>query len=206
MNILKKLIDINNPDSFTTKVRQENFKIFKSLVSLYNKPVKVLDLGGTQEYWEMMEYTDPNLIQVTLINLDDIKVTLPNFTFIKMNVFDLKNIDCDIIFSHSLIEHLDDKEKFAKIIKNSRKSYFIQTPNKNFPIEPHFMMPLFQFFPIWLKFWCTKTFRKELLPEVESINLLSKEDLKKLFPDATISGGKILGLTQSFVVAKNRYI
>jgi len=206
MNILKKLIDINDPDSITTKVRQENFKIFKSFVSLYNKPVKILDLGGTQEYWKMMEYTDPNLIQVTLINLDDIKVTLPNFNFIKIDVLDIKDIDCDIIFSHSMIEHLDNKEKFAKIIKDSGKSYFIQTPNKYFPIEPHFLIPLFQFFPKWLKFWCTKIFRKELLPEVESINLLSNGDLKKLFPDATISSVKIFGLTQSFVVSKtNRF-
>lgn len=203
MNLLTKLINVNNRDSIITKVRQENFKIFKSIISSYNKPVKVLDLGGTQEYWEMMEYTDPTLIQVTLINLDNTNVTLPNFSHVKMNVLDLNkyNFDCDIIFSHSLIEHVDH-EKFARIVRDFNKPYFIQTPNKHFPIEPHFLIPLFQFFPLWLKYYVVKNFRKWMISVVESINLLDKKELEKLFPDAMIFDGKIFGLTQSFVVTK----
>jgi len=64
----------------------------------------------------MMNYTDTNLIQVTLINLDDIKTSLPNFKSIKMNALDLNilKFDCDIIFSHSLIEHVNH-EKLPKL-------------------------------------------------------------------------------------------
>jgi len=206
MNIFRKITNIENSNSITTKIRQENFRIFKTLALSYNRKVKILDLGGTQEYWEMMKYTDPNLIEITLINLDDTRVTLPNFSLVKMNVLDLdiSKLECDIIFSHSLIEHISNKERFAKMIRDSGKSYFIQTPNKYFPIEPHFLVPLFQFFPIWLKFWYIETFRKESLHEVESINLLSRGDLMKLFPNSTISGRKIFGLTQSFVITKNK--
>lgn len=201
MNLLKKIIDVEDENSIATKVRQGNFKLFKDLVLSFNRQVKILDIGGTQNYWEMMKYTDPNLIQVTLINIDDKKVTLPNFTAIKMNALDLNifKFDCDIIFSHSLIEHIDH-EKFAYIVKNFNKPYFIQTPNKYFPIEPHFLFPMLQFFPIWLKYWFVRTYRKELESEVETINLLSKKELKKLFPNTQIYGGKILGIAQSFVV------
>jgi len=204
MEILKNLIGVNNKNSITTRVRQENFKIFKNIVSSFNRKVRILDLGGTQDYWEMMEYTDPNLIEVTLINLEDIQVSLPNFRAIKLDIFKLNNsefINFDIIFSHSLIEHVDH-ERFAKLVINSGKPYFIQTPNKHFPIEPHFMIPLFQYFPLWLKVWCVKNFRKELEPEVESINLLTKEELERLFPNSIISGGKLFIFTQSFVVNK----
>ena len=41
----------------------------------------------------------------------------------------------------------------------------------------------------------SKRFKKNLID-------LSKDDLKRLFPDSTISGSKILGLIQSFVVTK----
>ena len=203
MNLLKKITDVEDENSIATKVRQGNFKLFKDLVLSFNRKVKILDIGGTQNYWEMMDYTDPNLIQVTLINIDDKKVTLPNFAAIKMNALDLNifKFDCDIIFSHSLIEHIDH-EKFAEIVVRSEKPYFIQTPNKYFPMEPHFLIPLLQFLPLQLKFWLVRKYRKELESEVKSINLLSKEKLKNLFPNAEIYGGKILGMTQSFIVIK----
>lgn len=202
---LEYLIGINDSHSISVKMRRENFKLFRSLISSFYKRVKILDLGGTQEYWEMMEYTDPNLIQVTIINLDNIKVTLPNFSFIRIDILDLDidKFDYDIIFSHSLIEHVDH-EKFAKLIRSFKKPYFIQTPNKNFPIEPHFLIPLFQYFPLWLKYWCIRNFRKELESEVESINLLDRKEIERLFPDSFIYEGKLLGLTQSFIVTKRK--
>ncbi len=203
MNFIKNLIDINNSKSLAVKVRQENFKIFKNLVLSFGRKVKVLDFGGRQTYWEMMEFIDPNIIDVTLINLEDIQVSLPNFRAIKMDVLDLNifKFDCDIIFSHSLIEHIDHK-KFAELISYFRKPYFIQTPNKHFPIEPHFMIPLFQYFPLWLKMTCVRNFRKELEYEVESIKLLDRKELERLFPNSTILGGKLFIFIQSFVVYK----
>lgn len=201
MNILKNIININDRKSISTKIRQENFKIFKNLVSSFGRKVKVLDIGGTQEYWEMMEYTDPNLIEVVLINIDEIQVSLPNFRAIKKNALelDINGFDCDIVFSHSLIEHVDH-ERFAQLISDSKKPYFIQTPNKYFPIEPHFLIPLFQFMPLWLKLYLTRN--SSIKNEVETINLLSKGDLKRLFPNSKIFGGKIFGLVQSFIVVK----
>ena len=159
MNLLRIIANIENKNSITNKIRRENFEVLKTLISSYNRKVKILDLGGTQEYWEMMNFTDPNLIDVILVNFGDIKVTLPNFKFVKSDVFDLNllAIDCDIIFSHSLIEHVDH-EKFSKMIRYFNKSYFIQTPNKYFPIEPHFMIPLLQFMPTWLKYWIVRIF------------------------------------------------
>ncbi len=203
MSLLKNTINVTDKNSLAVKTRLNNFQIFRKLLKSYNKKIKVLDIGGTQEYWEMMEYTDPNLIEVILINIQDIKTTLPNFISVKMNALDLNifKFDCDIIFSHSLIEHIDH-EKFAYIIKTFNKPYFIQTPNKYFPMEPHFLIPLFQFMPLWLKYWLVKRYRKELELEIKDINLLSKSELKKLFPNTEIHGEKILGMPQSFIVIK----
>ena len=203
MSILNKFINVNDKNSIANKVRQENFKHFKNLVSSFNRKVTVLDIGGTQEYWEMMEYTDPNKIEVILINITEIQVTLPNFMAIQMDAtdLDLLEFDCDIVFSHSLIEHVDH-EIFSTIVRCFNRPYFIQTPNKNFPMEPHFLIPLFQFMPMWLKKLLLKTIKSSIINEVEDINLLDKKELKRLFPNSEIYGGKIFGITQSFMVIK----
>jgi len=202
-NFLNNFINVNEKNSVANKVRRENFNHFKNLVSSFNRKVKVLDIGGTQEYWEMMEYTDPNLIEVILINITENKVTLPNFMAIQMDAtdLDLLEFDCDIVFSHSLIEHVDH-EIFATIVRCFNRYYFIQTPNKNVPMEPHFLIPLFQFMPLWLKKLVLKSIKSPIINEVEDINLLNKRELKKLFPYSEIYGGKILGMTQSFIVMR----
>jgi len=77
------------------------------------------------------------------------------------------------------------------------------------------MIPLYQFFTVLLKIWIVKNIdtgiglenRKNPENIIKSINLLSYKDLKKLFPDAKIFGGKIFGLVQSYVIKKtNKFI
>jgi hypothetical protein len=45
--------------------RQNRNKLFISRISRFNKPVKILDVGGTEEYWDGMSSVDTN---VTLAN------------------------------------------------------------------------------------------------------------------------------------------
>lgn len=60
----------------------------------------------------------------------------------------------DIVFSHSVIEHVggfEDQRRMANEIKRVGKRYFLQTQNRFFTMETHFLVPMFQFFPVWLK-------------------------------------------------------
>jgi hypothetical protein len=98
----------------------------------------------------------------------------------------------------------------AEEVRRVGKRYFVQTPNLYFPIEPHFVFPLFQFLPIWLRVWLVTHFdlgwyakipdRDRALKEVSSIRLLTKKKLRKLFPQARIFEEKYLGLTKSYIV------
>ena len=43
----------------------------------------------------------------------------------------------DMAFSNSVIEHVPDHEAFSRELARVGRSYYVQTPNKWFPIEPH---------------------------------------------------------------------
>jgi len=57
----------------------------------------------------------------------------------------------DWVFSNAVIEHvggIEEQRKFAsEISRVARCGYFVTTPNKFFPIEPHTLLPLYQFLP-----------------------------------------------------------
>jgi ubiquinone/menaquinone biosynthesis C-methylase UbiE len=132
-------------------------------------------------------------------------------------VGDARRIDAgdktfDVVFSNSVIEHVgtySDQMQMAQEVKRVGQRYFVQTPNKFFPIEPHFLFPFFQFFPIMVRVQLLRNFNLgwfQKIPdavqakrEVENIRLLSKRDFMRLFSDARIYEEKVLGVTKSFV-------
>jgi len=118
-----------------------------------------------------------------------------------------------VIFSNSVIEHLgsySDQSLMANEVRRLGERYFLQTPNRYFPIEPHFLFPFFQFFPYKLKIWLVTRFNLGWfgkIPDenkareiISSIRLLNKKELKILFPESKIKEEKFLGLTKSFIV------
>jgi hypothetical protein len=97
----------------------------------------------------------------------------------------------------------------ANEVQRVGKRYFVQTPNRHFPIDPHFPFPFFQFLPA-----STRTYLLRALPlawvgrikdpikarEVaQSVNLLSEEDVRALFPGCKLHHEKVLGMTKSFI-------
>jgi SAM-dependent methyltransferase len=107
----------------------------------------------------------------------------------------------EIAYSNSLVEHLDpaDRPRFAAEIRRVAGRYWVQTPNRYFPIEPHVLLPGFQFLP--------EGARRRLwrlgMPRTpyEPIELLSAAELHQLFPDAVILRERFAGLTKSLIAA-----
>lgn len=123
----------------------------------------------------------------------------------------------DIIFSNSVIEHvgsIQNQRKFADEVKRVGKSYWIQTPNRMFPIEPHFLFPFFQFLPGGLRKIIAKTWKYShykqwganntfILEELSDIRLLSRRELMSLFDAGSLYEEKYVFLTKSLVIYKN---
>jgi len=155
-------------------------------------------------------------VKIVLLNLTEVEVGHPNFRSITGDGRDMKefkNGEFDIVFSNSVIEHLgtyDDQRRMAGEIRRVGKRFFVQTPNRFFPIEPHFLFPFFQFLPLGIKVWLRAHFQLGWYPKVadrerairasKEIRLLTRKELMDLFPGATIFEEKFLGLIKSFIV------
>jgi ubiquinone/menaquinone biosynthesis C-methylase UbiE len=185
------------------------------LLSQLPRPVTILDVGGDESYWKTMGMNAEDKVLVTLLNLTEENITLSNITSIAGDARNLQFEDqsFDVVFSNSVIEHVGshaDQMNMANEVRRVGKHYFIQTPNKYFPLEPHFLFPFFQFLPVSLRVrllrsfnlgWFKRTPELDKAKEiVESIRLLGKEEFLKLFPDAELYEEKAFGMTKSFVV------
>ncbi len=112
----------------------------------------------------------------------------------------------DVVFSNSVIEHVPRarQELFANEIRRVAPRYFVQTPNRYFPIEPHYQVPFFQFVPKDVQRWVNGRMRVGYKPRGmwEDIALLSARQLQRLFPDATIMRERAGGLTKSLMAVR----
>jgi SAM-dependent methyltransferase len=111
-----------------------------------------------------------------------------------------------VVFSSSVIEHVpkDLQPAFAREIRRVGRRYFVQTPNRYFPIEPHYQLPFFQFLPERVQRAINRRFSLGWRDKGhwEEVNLLSARDLRDLFPDGEIHRERLIGLTKSLMVVR----
>jgi hypothetical protein len=76
--MLKKIADNRDERSLSVQFRKKRFVFFNSLLSRLDRPVHILDIGGTESYWKTMGMDDDEQVFITLLNLSKDDVTLPN--------------------------------------------------------------------------------------------------------------------------------
>jgi ubiquinone/menaquinone biosynthesis C-methylase UbiE len=163
----------------------------------------LLDVGGglgmdgefEDFYRRFRSVTVVNLHAVDRSNLPkmDIRVAIANGCALP---FEDKSFDW--VFSNAVIEHVGNasaQSSFASEIRRvARKGYCVTTPNRYFPIEPHALLPLYQFYPPKMQRWSMR-FSPGYMREPEEIRLLSKLEMQCLFPEAQIAySGIFVGL------------
>ena len=209
-------------EAISTYFRNRRFGFFRQFFDQISaggtQSVKILDIGGTEDYWKSMGFELNDKTEIVLLNLYEKEVSHPGFKSIKGDACNLEGIadkSFDLVFSNSVIEHLFTQEnqiKMANEIQRVGKNYFIQTPNKYFPIEPHWVFPFFQFLPFGVQVFLTQHFNLGHIPkigdqekakeQVREVRLLSKKEFHSMFSGANIFLEKFFGLTKSFIVYK----
>ncbi|MFT6437055.1 MAG: SAM-dependent methyltransferase [Candidatus Azotimanducaceae bacterium] len=215
------MLNGHKPGSFINNYRRARFSMLLKLLESHEAPVKILDIGGVHHFWTAMDLSEMPEFHVTFLNQwpASTKSELPNSVYSKgdgRSMPQFEDNQFDIAFSNSVIEHvggLRDQKRMAEEVHRVGKSFFVQTPNRHFPIEAHFFLPYFQYYPLKLRAFLHSRFKlgwwekaegyHEAMEEVESIRLINKSEFNYLFPDATVSKEKFMGLTKSFIAVSD---
>jgi hypothetical protein len=205
--------------------REQRLKLFNAFMKGVTGRTRLVDLGGTVRFWENWGLAKQPLLDVTLVNNHDRDkhhandtIALPNLRRISADVLTLSAADFaqyDVIFSNSLIEHLPGRElqqRLARAIVESGRPYFLQTPNKRSPLDPHFPRPYVPFFAAYpralqarLLSWSAlgsgsaSPSYAAALARLDNYYPLTTREVRQLFPEARIVIERPLGVPLSIV-------
>lgn len=202
----------------STFFRRRRMNDFRRFVRNLPRPLRILDLGGTFQYWEFLKAADPKEFRVTILNQRSEPLDAmghAGFDFREGDVKDLSWVDrsdFDLIHSNSVIEHLfnaENQQRMASQITSVGLPYWVQTPNYWFPLEPHFHIVGWQWLPRRVRIGWIQRKRcggygplpdtNEAMEAVDEIRLLTARDMRGLFPEARIYRERIGPFTKSLV-------
>ena len=216
---LRRFADVNRGDSYSNRIRSRRFARFESLLSDIEKPVRILDIGGTNNFWEQRGYAGRDEVEIVTANISAEGQLHGNITPVEMDAsrIDFGDDSFDVVFSNSVIEHLrtpDAQEAMAGEVRRLAPRYWVQTPNYWFPVEPHFLTPGWQYLPEDVRVWLLRRWRfgwrgpcpdrdraRELVSEVR---LLRRREIVEMFPDAELVTERFGPLAKSFVAVRSQ--
>lgn len=160
----------------------------------------VLDLGGTVHTWTSECPVQPKA--VTVVNTFPLQD--PYLSWMTVFQDDATKYDWqavsnyDFVYCNSVIEHVGGHSKRGDLgltIERAAPRYWVQTPYRYFPIEPHWRFPGFQFLPTnvrvaisrkWpLTGYCGET-KPQAVNSVLGVELLNLTEMKSYFPGAEV--------------------
>ena len=217
MDRLFRPADNRRDDSLANRVRRRRMRVFWNLVECLPAPVRVLDVGGTVDFWRHMGLGARSGIEVLVLNVsaqDD--TAAANLRAVTGDARDLSRFEedsFDVVFSNSVIEHLwtqQNQARMAAEVRRVGRRYFVQTPNRWFPLGAALSLPGL---PVPTGRWPggpRPTFRARISPRrlpdpvaarraVTEIRLLGPRELQQLFPGAELFRERVLGLTKSLI-------
>jgi methyltransferase family protein len=213
-NRLQKLATDGESGSISGRLRARRFELFERLVATMPRPLRIIDVGGTDDFWEQRGWAERDDVQITLVNLDAPEQRFENIVPTVGDATDLVDHDdksFDIAFSNSVIEHLftlENQQKMAGEMQRVANAYWVQTPNFWFPIEPHFLVPAWHWLPEETRVailrrrgvgWAGRCPDPDHARRViQEHRLMRRAELARLFPDAKIVGERFGGFNKSW--------
>ncbi len=173
----------------------------------------MLDIGGSAYYWDFFEV----IPRVAIVNLRKPESPDRRFQWVVADARHLPFRDCafDLAFANSVVEHIPGQESrraFAGETERVGRGYYVQTPYRWFPVEPHLYTPLIHYLP---KSWQRPLLRNFTVwgilqrptPQgcddfLRDIDLLTTRQLRALFPHAAIWKERFCGLLKSVAAVR----
>lgn len=216
--MLPRFADNTDAGSWAARLRSRRAERFAAVLDRAPRPLRIVDIGGSPAVWHQLGLADAPDVLITVVNLEQMASAAANITCIVADARDLSAFPdraFDVAYSNSVLEHVGGPADCARMAAGLRRvadRYFVQTPNRYFPVEPHFVFPMFQFLPRparvelvrrWQLGWMPREpDRDQAAAAVDSIRLLTRRELRTLFPDAVIEAERIAGVTKSWIAIR----
>lgn len=192
-------------------------RLFETVFAI-TPDTRVLDVGGSPSIWEFLT-VQPHLTIVNFPTALETGAKSVECVAGDGRLLPFQDAAFDIAFSNSVIEHVGNRvnqQRFAEEIARVARSYWVQTPNRGFPIELHLMLPFIHYLPkAWQRAIIERFTVWELLVRpneaqrsfyvehfLNDVKLLDKSNLQRLFPDAKILSERVLGVAKSLIAIR----
>jgi ubiquinone/menaquinone biosynthesis C-methylase UbiE len=171
---------------FLKSNRIQFFNYFKKRI-YFDEFSEVLDIGTVN-----LEHEHENVFinnydfksKLTCLSNQELTIIKKKYPEIKTIFGDARNMNIkdnsfDIVHSNATLEHVGDFNNQIKFIKEcirvSKKFVFIQTPNKNYPLEFHTKIPFIQYLPCKIYKKILRAIGLDFFADVNNLNLLTKK-------------------------------
>ena len=217
---LRRLIaDPYAPGSLAARARARRWE---SLLRRFPdfEEMSVLDVGGDARYWANAPVRPRRLVLLNHVDYALDPSVAEGVETVQGDACDppasLEHEGFDLVYSNSVIEHVGGpwrRQAFADAVHRLGSSHWIQTPYRYFPIEPHWVFPGLQFMPLAARAvvdrrWPLRASRaidpaadptRQAVGYVLGVELLSKTEMRHLFPASEIVEERFAGLTKSLI-------
>jgi hypothetical protein len=179
---------------------------------------RICDLGGSRHFWQESNL-NVNPVNVTILNVSLGETDAYNNAAVQqipVLLFDGRTIPStdrsyDLVICNSVLEHVmpSDRENLCNEMRRVAKRVYLQTPAYEFPIEPHFILPFVHWLPrklarvlVRLGPWAIlgRPSEATFAEYFDGTQLLTRQEMVKLFPNATLRTERFAGLPKSYLV------
>jgi Methyltransferase domain len=178
----------------------------------------ILDVGGVPNQWLASPQKAARIDCINVYEIEWDAASAPNHR-ITSTLGDgchlsFPDRSYDIVYSNSVIEHVGDWEsqkKFANEVRRVGKKLWIQTPAFECPIEPHFLAPFVHWLPVPIRRrllrwftpwgWIEKPDKAKVDRIIATTELLSRRQVRELFPDCNIRTERLFFLFPKSYIA-----
>lgn len=179
----------------------------------------ICDLGGSEHFWDELSIGISRK-RITLYNISRVETQglNTNSEHSDLVLYDGRRVPVedgafDLCICNSVIEHVppEQREQFAREIMRVGRRIFVQTPAFEFPFEPHFLLPFLHWLPKPLGYWlaCISPWRILSWASTATVrayyfgtHLLTRDELRKLFPGCSITSERFLFFAKSHYVIR----
>lgn len=204
-------------EPFFRVFRMRRIRLFYNIFTP-KKDETLLDVGGSPYFWTLCREMGLSVPRVTILNLGpkpaDLDTRLEWVTG-DARALPFDDQSFDYVFSNSVIEHVGDAHSQAQMAREVRRvgcQYFVQTPDIRFPIEPHLLTPFVHWLPrrmyerlvpaFTVRHWLNGSAEDDA--QVMGICLLSRGQMKSLFPDGQIVVERSAGWPKSLIAYRKK--